>query len=242
MNFIDPDDDTVIIATASVTISVDKTQEISKWKTQERDSKWMPETNHPLARYMRMTMRTCVTLCELLCETGDTVWRCRHNGGRSAKADMHTFRSMFSCLKYCRERSNQTQWVPARAIALQNYEGMTQYDQSAWLVPGKFGAAEMIDDQEAPPVAKVTCCYGVNIDTPRSIFVKHRKVFVSDSGEGLKEMQSPFVLDTIGNVDGLKTIDGVAFETAQSVQFRPDDDNSGKLEKVWVSGDGTVAI
>ena len=178
-----------------------------------------------------------MTLCELPCETGDTMLPCRHNGGRSSKADMHTFRSLFSCLKYCRERSNRTQWVPARAIALQNYEGMTQYKPSDWLVPGGFGATEMIDDQDAPPVAKVTCCYGVNIDTPRSIFVKHRKVFVSGSGEGQTEMQSPFVIDTTGNVDGLKTVDGIAFETAQSVQFRPDDD-----KKVWVSGDGTVAI
>ena len=61
MKFIDPNGNNATVATASVTISVDKTPEISG-----TGSKWMPHDNagfqvdHPLARYMRMKMRTCV--------------------------------------------------------------------------------------------------------------------------------------------------------------------------------------
>ena len=91
----------------------------------------------------------------------------------------------------------------------------------------------LIDDSAAPPVAKVTCMYGVNMPTLRTIFLKHRDAHVT--GGAIDAVSSMLQLDKSGDVDGLVVHDGQGFETSGVPQVQPD---TGK--QVFLSGDGTV--
>ena len=152
----------------------------------------------------------------------------RHNGGATAEYD--------SC---CGAASNNhrrrpTIWKPARTLAVQAFEGMQEPSASIWQVPAfEHGSLKMIDDDGVPPVANVTAMYGINLPTPRTVFLKHQEVKVV-GGEQIKELVVGLQLDQEGDVEGLVCVDGIGYETEDVAQIRPD---SG--EQKFVSGDGT---
>ena len=115
---------------------------------------------------------------------------------------------------------------------LQGYQGLCVPDADCWRVPGPGG--QLLDEiHAAPPVAKVTAIYGINLPTIRTIFLRHRPVHVS--GGAVDVVQSPLVLDDQGNSDGLLDYNGQGHEISAGAQLRPD---TG--EQVFCSGDGTV--
>ena len=80
---------------------------------------------------------------------------------------------------------------------------------------------------------KVTAIYGINIPTPRTIFLRHEDLYCS--GGPTTKLKSAYKIDNAGEVRGLKVVDGIGYETVEVAQRRPD---TGEIVKL--SGDGTV--
>ena len=102
------------------------------------------------------------------------------------------------------------QWNAANPVAVQNYAGMQSYNPDNWLVPAPNG--RQVSELSPPPVAKCTAIYGVNMRTPRTMFLKHPAV--TFSGGKAQKLKPSFEFDKDGDVDGLLVIDGVGYETA----------------------------
>ena len=83
-----------------------------------------------------------------------------------------------------------------------------------WMVPTADGWVDEIS--AAPPVAKVTLIYGINLPTLRTIFLKHRDAHVT--GGVTNAIQSQMKLDSSGEIDGLVVYDGQGFETSSVPQ------------------------
>jgi len=86
---------------------------------------------------------------------------CMHEGGK---------RTSYSYSTGC-GREVTDSWDPAWGLQCQNYDRLYSHSAEAWTVPGPDGA---VSDMGRPPVAKVTAIYGVNQNTPRCIFLRHR--------------------------------------------------------------------
>ena len=54
-------------------------------------------------------------------------------------------------------------WTPAHPLALQGYEGLHVMHADVWRVPAPLNL--QVEDTAAPPVAKVTAIYGINVIT-----------------------------------------------------------------------------
>ena len=67
------------------------------------------------------------------------------------------------------------------------------------------------------------------------MFLKRRPVY--HTGGAVDQLQPIFELDHLGDVDGLKVIDGIGWETDVVPQVQQD---TGKM--VFLSGDGTVSL
>lgn len=77
----------------------------------------------------------------------------------------------------------------------------------------------------------MTAIYGVGTRTPRALFLRHRRV-VHRGGTNDK-IESAFVMDTDGDVNGLLVANGVGYEERRVVQADP-----GSRNPVSTSGDG----
>ena len=148
-----------------------------------------------------------------------------HEGGKRCR---YEYNSTSCCPGWC--CPNAEMWDPAWGLQLQNYDGLYRHGAEAWQVPSPEGPTS---DLGPPPVQTVTAIYGVNIETPRCIFLRHRPDHYD--GGRIGKVQGRMMLDTDGDVDGLRVIDGIGYETHTGIQYRPD---SG--EQVHLSGDGTV--
>jgi len=162
----------------------------------------------------------------------DSPWLYQHvDGNKAHPLTQHDGGRRTSYKMCCDPCNRQDSWDPAWGMQLQNYDGLFPHPPEDWDVPGPEGTG--VSESIAPPVAKVTAIYGVNVITPRCIFVKHRKN--KFDGGVTKKVQSRFELDDEGDVNGLRVIDGIGYETTFVAQRRPDNG-----EVVYLSGDGTV--
>ena len=146
----------------------------------------------------------------------------RHGGGSGSEYDAS-----------CRCTMKPVTWKAARGPTMQLYEGVEMQAPESWNVPAPDGT--LLEDTCVPPVACMTAIYGINVATPRAIFLKHRRVVLH--GGLVNAVQSPFEIDVEGEIDGLLVRGGVAYEVPSAPQRRPDND-----EPVFLSGDGTVRI
>jgi len=129
--------------------------------------------------------------------------------------------------------SAQLGWDPGFGLECQNFAGLYQHGADEWNVPAPGNTS--VSELSAPPVKNVTAVYGVNLETPRTLFVRHRHLYKSGGME--PQVESRFQLDYDGDVDGLRVIDGIGYETQYVPQICPDDPSG---DRVYASGDGTV--
>ena len=151
----------------------------------------------------------------------------QHTGGYSVEANA-------KCS--CRAKSEDNyhiRWVPAHPLALQAYESLKVLHGDAWKVPSPQG---LVPDSVPPPVKNVTCIYGIDYPTLRTVFLRHRAVMVIGGPAPVSDsMQAAFQLDLDADIDGLVVYDGQGFEVGQVPQVLPD-----AQKQVFHSGDGTV--